>query len=86
MKVVILCGGLGSRLAEETKKTPKPMIKIGKFPIIFHIMKHYSNYNFKEFIICSGYKHSFIKLFTEIELIKCCGLPPEKYTTFALDI
>lgn len=55
MKVVILAGGFGSRLSEETKKIPKPLIKIGKKPIIWHIMKHFSFYNFREFLICTGY-------------------------------
>ena len=55
MKVVILAGGFGSRLSEETKKIPKPLIKIGKKPLIWHIMKHFSFYNFREFLICTGY-------------------------------
>ena len=61
MKVVIFAGGYGTRISEETKKIPKPMIKINKIPILCHIIKHYSYYNFKEFIILSGYKHSFLK-------------------------
>tara|TARA_B100000575_G_C23140108_1_gene663251 strand:+ start:1170 stop:1886 length:717 start_codon:yes stop_codon:yes gene_type:complete len=61
MKVVILAGGFGTRISEETNKIPKPMVKINKIPIICHIIKHYSYYNFKEFIILSGYKHSFLK-------------------------
>ena len=63
MKTIFLAGGMGTRISEETKKIPKPMIKIGKSPILFHIMKHYSNYNFKEFIICAGYKHKLINNF-----------------------
>ena len=51
MQTIFLAGGLGTRISEETLKIPKPMIKIGKNPIIFHIMKHYSNYDFKKFII-----------------------------------
>ena len=51
MKVVILAGGLGTRISEYTKTIPKPMIKINNKPIIFHIMKHYSNYGFKDFYI-----------------------------------
>ena len=60
MKVVILCGGLGSRLSEETKIRPKPMIKIGNLPIIVHIMKIYSKYGFNDFILAMGYKQKFI--------------------------
>ena len=63
MKTIFLAGGLGTRISEETKKIPKPMIKIGKLPILFHIMKHYSNYHFKDFIVCAGYKHNFINNF-----------------------
>ena len=63
MYTVFLAGGMGSRLSEETLKTPKPMIKIGKHPILFHIMKHYSDFNFKKFIVCGGYKYFYIKKF-----------------------
>lgn len=63
MKVVILAGGLGSRIAEFTNKVPKPMINIGQYPIIWHIMKLYSHYGFNEFIICLGYKSEIIKDF-----------------------
>lgn len=55
MKVVILAGGFGSRLGEETVLKPKPMVKVGEKPIIWYIMKHYSGYGFNEFIICTGY-------------------------------
>lgn len=61
MKVVILAGGIGSRLSEETTNIPKPLVKIGEKPIIWHIMKHYSYYGFKEFIICGGYKVDLLK-------------------------
>lgn len=61
MKVVILAGGLGTRLSEETKSRPKPMVEIGGEPILWHIMKHYSHYGFHEFIICLGYKGEVIK-------------------------
>lgn len=61
MKVVILAGGIGSRLSEETGLTPKPMIKIGDKPILWHIMKIYSYYGFNEFVICLGYKGYTIK-------------------------
>jgi glucose-1-phosphate cytidylyltransferase len=61
MKVVILAGGLGTRLAEETTVIPKPMVEIGGRPIIWHIMKHYAHYNFKEFYLALGYKSSEFK-------------------------
>jgi len=63
MKVVILAGGLGSRISEFTDKVPKPMINVGKYPIIWHIMKIYSHYGFNEFVICLGYKSQIIKDF-----------------------
>jgi len=61
MKVVILAGGLGSRLSEETDLKPKPMVEIGGRPILWHIMKHYAQYDFKEFIIALGYKGEVVK-------------------------
>ena len=61
MKVVILCGGKGTRLREETEYKPKPMVEIGGRPIIWHIMKLYSHYGFKNFILCMGYKHQVIR-------------------------
>jgi len=61
MKVVILAGGLGTRLSEETDLKPKPMVEIGGKPILWHIMKIYSAYGFNEFIICCGYKGYIIK-------------------------
>ena len=61
MKVVILAGGYGTRLTELTKTIPKPMIKIGMFPIIWHIMKFYSFYGLNDFIICLGYRSDIIK-------------------------
>jgi glucose-1-phosphate cytidylyltransferase len=63
MKVVILCGGLGTRLREETDVRPKPMLEIGGRPILWHVMKLYAHYGFKEFILCLGYKGSVIKDF-----------------------
>ena len=60
-KVVILAGGIGSRIAEETESRPKPMIEIGGMPILWHILKHYSEYGFKEFFIATGYKGEIIK-------------------------
>lgn len=61
MKVVILAGGLGTRISEESHLKPKPMIEIGDKPILWHIMKLYSYYGFHEFIICAGYKQHVIK-------------------------
>lgn len=61
MKVVILAGGFGTRLSEETHLKPKPMINIGGKPILWHIMKTYSHYGFHEFVICAGYKGYMIK-------------------------
>lgn len=61
MKVVILAGGMGSRISEESHLKPKPMIEIGDNPILWHIMKIYSSYGFNEFIICCGYKGQMIK-------------------------
>ena len=61
MKVVLLAGGLGTRISEESQYKPKPMIEIGGKPILWHIMKEYSYYCFNEFIICAGYKQHVIK-------------------------
>jgi len=61
MKVVILAGGLGTRISEETSTIPKPMVEIGGKPILWHIMKIYSQYGFNEFIICLGYKSYMVK-------------------------
>lgn len=61
MKVVILCGGYGTRISEESHLRPKPMIEIGERPILWHIMKTYSHYGFNEFVLCLGYKGHMIK-------------------------
>lgn len=61
MKVVLLAGGLGTRISEESQYKPKPMVEIGGKPILWHIMKEYSHYGFNEFIICAGYKQHMIK-------------------------
>lgn len=61
MKVAILAGGLGTRLQEETAVKPKPMVEVGGFPILWHIMKYYAHFNFKEFVIALGYKGEVIK-------------------------
>ncbi len=61
VKVVILAGGLGTRLAEETEVRPKPMVEVGGQPIIWHIMRHYARYDFKDFVVALGYKGEIIK-------------------------
>ena len=61
MKLVILAGGFGTRLSEYTKSIPKPMVKIGKLPIVAHIMRHYLKFGYKDFFILSGYKSNIIK-------------------------
>ena len=70
MKCIILAGGYGTRLAEETSTKPKPMVKIGKFPILHHIMEIYSSYGFNDFIICTGYKKKIIEDYYKKYLIK----------------
>lgn len=61
MKVVLLAGGFGTRISEESQYKPKPMLEIGGKPILWHIMKEYSHYGFNEFIVCAGYKQHVIK-------------------------
>ncbi len=61
MKVVILCGGLGTRLREETEFRPKPMVDVGGRPILWHIMKTYAHHGFREFVLCLGYRGAVIK-------------------------
>jgi glucose-1-phosphate cytidylyltransferase len=61
MKVVILCGGLGTRLREETEFRPKPMLQVGRYPIVWHIMKTYAHYGFNEFVLCLGYRGNMIR-------------------------
>ena len=70
MKVIILAGGFGTRLGEETKKKPKPMINIGKDPIILHIINIYKNFNHNEFLIAGGYKINVIKQYFKKKKIK----------------
>ena len=70
-KAVILCGGYGTRISEETHKIPKPMIKLDKSPILLHILSIYSKHNIKEFIICAGYKgEEIIKFFKKYHIKK----------------
>src|ERR671931_196814 len=61
--VVILCGGMGTRLKEETERVPKPLVTIGEMPILWHIMKIYGHHGFRRFILCLGYKSWLIKEF-----------------------
>lgn len=59
--VIILCGGLGTRLREETEFKPKPMVPVGERPLLWHLMKHYDHYGYREFILCLGYRGEYIK-------------------------
>ena len=61
MKVVILAGGFGTRIGEESRLRPKPMIELGGMPILWHVMKLYSHYGFNDFVICAGYKQEIVK-------------------------
>ena len=61
MKVVLFCGGLGTRLRDVSGEIPKPMVKIGYRPILWHVMKYYAHYGHKDFILCLGYKADVIK-------------------------
>ena len=63
MKVVILAGGFGTRLAEETVALPKPMVQVGQHPMLWHIMKYYASYGFEEFVVALGYKSEVVKNF-----------------------
>lgn len=84
MKLVILAGGYGTRLSEETIFKPKPMIEIGGKPILWHIMKIYSKHGISDFIICSGYKSSIIKEYFEYESISLKGLKSNYNKNFIL--
>lgn len=74
MKVVILCGGKGTRLREETEYRPKPMVPIGARPILWHIMKFYAHYGHREFILCLGYKGEMIKDYFRNYLWQTCDV------------
>lgn len=69
MKVVILAGGMGTRLSEETVMKPKPMVEIGTEPILWHIMKIYSHFGYNDFIICGGYKQELIKQYFNLYVV-----------------
>ena len=77
MKVVILAGGLGTRISEESHLRPKPMIEIGNMPILWHILKYYSHFGLSEFVICCGYKGMSSK---NISLIITCIVPMSRST------
>ena len=74
MKVVILAGGLGTRISEESHLKPKPMIEIGGRPILWHIMKYYAEFGFHDFIICLGYKQYVVKEFFHSDCQADCGV------------
>jgi glucose-1-phosphate cytidylyltransferase len=74
MKVVILCGGKGTRLREETEFRPKPMVPIGQLPILWHIMKYYAHFGHREFVLCLGYKGEVIKEFFRNYLWNLCDV------------
>ena len=61
LSAIILCGGLGTRLREETEFKPKPMVEIGGKPILWHIMKHYRHFDVRNFVLCCGYKGDVIR-------------------------
>ena len=78
MKVVILCGGLGTRISEETINKPKPMVKIGRLPILHHIINYYIKFNFTDFIILTGYKANIIKNYFAVKnVIKNINIEPK---------
>lgn len=85
MKVVILAGGLGTRLAEETEIRPKPMVEIGGVPILWHIMKHYSHYGFKQFVLALGYKGEVIKRYF-LDYYRLNGSMSIRLSTGAVDV
>ena len=74
MKVIILCGGQGTRLREETEFRPKPMVPVGGRPILWHIMKTYAHYGFKDFVLCLGYKGDMIREYFHNYLWNTCDV------------
>ena len=79
MKVVILCGGKGTRLREETEFRPKPMVPIGERPILWHIMKRFAEFGHKDFVLCLGYKGDHIRSYFSV-------LPPESDGTWRIEM
>ena len=77
MKVVILAGGIGSRLSEETEVRPKPMVEIGHRPILWHIMQHYAHFGFRDFVVCLGYKGEYVKKYFS-ETLALVGRPDDR--------
>src|ERR1700755_723098 len=74
MKAVILAGGLGTRISEETSVRPKPLVEIGGMPILWHIMKHYSSHGLDDFVVCLGYKGYMIKEFFANYYLHSCDV------------
>ena len=74
MKVIILCGGKGTRLREETEFRPKPMVPVGKQPVLWHIMKYYASFGHTDFILCLGYKGDMIKDYFRNYLWNTCDI------------
>ncbi len=74
MQLVILAGGMGSRIGEESQYRPKPMVEIGNYPIIWHIMKYYSSFGIDDFIVCCGYKGNMIKEYFMDYHMKCSNV------------
>ena len=74
MKVVILAGGFGTRISEESQYKPKPMLEIGGKPILWHIMKEYSHYGFNEFVVCAGYRQHMIKQWFADYFLRCSDI------------
>jgi glucose-1-phosphate cytidylyltransferase len=66
MQAVILCGGRGTRLHEETSVRPKPMVSVGDHPILWHIMRNYRAYGVRDFVLCLGYKGGYPRLFSKL--------------------
>ena len=79
MKAVILCGGFGTRFSEETHSKPKPMINVGKFPILFHILKIYEKNGINDFILALGYKGKIIENFFNNKNLNKLNLAYEKH-------
>ena len=92
MKVLLLAGGYGTRLSEETDIKPKPMIEIGGKPILWHIMKMYSHYGFNEFVILLGYKGYYIKeylliiIYIKATLLLICQMEIWRFTTTPVNL
>ena len=85
MQAVILAGGKGTRFGNVTKKIPKPMIKVGNKPIIWHIIKHLSSQGVKQFIICTGYKESVIRKYFLFILFRWENKIKKKSTSSFID-